>query len=121
MSKGTWYPLVVAVGLLSLSLLLALGLPETLPLADLQVSDDVSDAVSASNASASSESTAQRAKGASWVRNAKNSFAFVAQDRTVASLVCTFFISKIGRQSNNVLFQYVSKKYGWSLSQASIR
>ena len=120
MSNGTWHPLVVAVGLLLLTLILALGLPETLPLANLQVSDVVSDTVSHSNAPESPEQAAPRSKWASWVSNAKESFAFVLRDGTVAALVCTFFIAKVGRQASNVLFQYVSKKHGWSLSQASI-
>ena len=51
------------------------------------------------------------------MRETLATFDFATRDAVIASLVLTFLISKVGRQSNNILFQYVSKRYGWELSQ----
>lgn len=109
MAKDTWLPLLVAVGLQLLTVILSLGLPETLP-----VSDEPVDTDSAADTSSVDSNCGKRT---TLLKRAKRSFEFITRDKTVASLVFTFLISKVGRQSSNVLFQYVSKRYDWALSQ----
>ncbi|KAK3191539.1 hypothetical protein K4F52_002354 [Lecanicillium sp. MT-2017a] len=112
MAKDTWLPLLVAVGLQLLTVILSLGLPETLP-----VSDEPVDTDSAADTSSVDSNCGKRT---TLLKRAKRSFEFITRDKTVASLVFTFLISKVGRQSSNVLFQYVSKRYDWALSQATL-
>ncbi|KAF9771958.1 hypothetical protein IL306_010370 [Fusarium sp. DS 682] len=120
MHKNTWIPLLLAVAFQGLSVILALGLPETLPIADPkragEDADDISSvATSSEQAEASSKS---EGKWRSWFARSKDSFDFVIKDRTLSAFVFTFLISKVGRQAANMLFQYVSKRYGWTLAQA---
>ncbi|KAL5584498.1 hypothetical protein FOVSG1_013887 [Fusarium oxysporum f. sp. vasinfectum] len=97
MHKNTWIPLLLAVAFQGLSVIVALGLPETLPVVDPKRFGEDADGIS-------SESTS-------------SSFDFVIKDRALSALVFTFLISKVGRQAANMLFQYVSKRYGWTLAQ----
>ncbi|PMB70835.1 hypothetical protein BM221_003293 [Beauveria bassiana] len=119
MAKGTMHPLIVAVGLQLLALALALPLPETLSSTDPKTSDGICTASPVPGVPQSSDTCRPRQDLASWLPRIKESFAFVLRDTTVACLVYTFFISKLGRQANGVLFQYASKRYGWSIAQAS--
>ncbi|KGQ08312.1 hypothetical protein BBAD15_g6347 [Beauveria bassiana D1-5] len=119
MAKGTMHPLIVAVGLQLLALALALPLPETLASTDPKTSNDICTTSPVLGVPQSSAACRLRQNLASWLPRIKESFAFVLRDTTVACLVYTFFISKLGRQANSVLFQYASTRYGWSIAQAS--
>jgi hypothetical protein len=122
MYRDTWIPLLLAVVFQGFSAIIALGLPETLPVADFEPSNDVCNTCPV--ATSSQETDEQSMLDSTWVnwfRQTEKSFGFVTRDRAVSALVFTFLVSKVGRQANNVLFQYVSKRYGWTLSQASIR
>ncbi|KAI0433319.1 major facilitator superfamily domain-containing protein [Xylaria sp. FL1042] len=117
MKKDIWTPLLFAVGFQVLATIMTLFLPETLPVASSEIN------INSSNSSPTSSrcpSLYEPASKRSWLQKVKESFAFVTRDRTVAALVFTFLVSKVGRQSSNVLFQYVSKRYGWDLSQAGL-
>jgi hypothetical protein len=111
---------VAAVGFNALSVFMALFLPETLPISISEHPSDNSD--SSSIVSDSSERSEEPVKGKtllSRVRKSKELFGFVTNNAAVAALVLTFLISKVGRQATNILFQYASIKYHWSLSQVS--
>lgn len=122
MHRNTWTPLLLAVAFQGFSVILALGLPETLPIYDSEYSNNV---CSTSPVTLSSQGTSGQSKlDSKWAtrfRRTLRSFGFVTRDKSVAALVFTFLISKVGRRTDNVLFQYVSKRYGWTLSQASLR
>jgi hypothetical protein len=118
MQKGTWTPLLVAVGFQILAIVVALVLPETLPVAEI-TRDFSINPPTVSVAPPLSEPVLPGNRE-NWFQQIKESYAFVTRDAAVASLVFTFLISKVGRLANNILFQYVSKRYRWSLSQARI-
>ena len=114
MRRNIWIPLIGAVGFQGLSSLLTLALPETLPRQDGMASDHNS------NTDVSSDPDEEFPTKNSWktsMRETLATFDFATRDAVIASLVLTFLISKVGRQSSNILFQYVSKRYGWELSQ----
>jgi hypothetical protein len=121
MHKNTWIPLLLAVAFQGLSVILALGLPETLPVAETKRSrEDASDISSDYTISEQREIPSKSdGKLGSWLARNKDSFDFVLKDRVLSALVFTFLISKVGRQATNILFQYVSKRYGWTLAQVS--
>ncbi|KAJ5682954.1 hypothetical protein N7462_006119 [Penicillium macrosclerotiorum] len=50
----------------------------------------------------------------------KNSTRFIWRDRNIWLLVLCLFVTVMTRQTNNVLLQYVSKKFDWSIAQASL-
>ena len=114
MRRNIWIPLIGAVVFQGLSSLLTLALPETLPRQDGIASDHNS------NTDVSSDPDEEFPTKNSWktsMRETLATFDFATRDAVIASLVLTFLISKVGRQSSNILFQYVSKRYGWELSQ----
>lgn len=55
-----------------------------------------------------------------WLVQFKDSFAFATRKASVAALILIFLISELGLQSFDLLLQYVSKRYGWSLSEVRI-
>ncbi|SCV28780.1 uncharacterized protein FFB14_01998 [Fusarium fujikuroi] len=120
MNKNTWIPLLLAVAFQGLSVILALGLPETLPVVDSKRAGEDTNGIS-SDYTISEQAEIPSKNGSAWggwlTRN-KDSFDFVIKDRALSALVFTFLISKVGRQAANMLFQYVSKRYGWTLAQA---
>ncbi|KAF4957186.1 hypothetical protein FGADI_3251 [Fusarium gaditjirri] len=119
MHKNTWIPLLLAVAFQGLSVILALGLPETLPVVDVKrSSEDANDIFSDSTISEQTEIPSKTDSKWGWLSRNKDSFDFVMKDRALSALVFTFLISKVGRQATNILFQYVSKRYGWTLAQA---
>jgi hypothetical protein len=120
MSKNMWIPLLAAVVFQGLSTMMILIIPETLPMPISEQAGDVSNnSPIVTNASETDEEPIFDEKWKVWMWKTKESFGFATRDATVAALVFTFLISKVGRQSVNILLQYVSKRYGWSLSKAS--
>ncbi|KAI0805581.1 major facilitator superfamily domain-containing protein [Xylaria sp. FL0064] len=117
MKSDVWTPLLVAVGFQVLATIMTLFIPETLPVA---ISEIGAGSSNSSPISSRPPSLYEPASKSGWLRQVKDSFAFVTRDKTVVALVFTFLISKVGRQSSNILFQYVSKRYGWALSQAGL-
>lgn len=120
MNKNTWIPLLLAVAFQGLSVILALGLPETLPVVDSKRAGENTDDISSDYTISEQAEIPFKNGGAwgGWLTRNKDSFDFVIKDRALSALVFTFLISKVGRQAANMLFQYVSKRYGWTLAQA---
>lgn len=121
MNKNLWIPLLLAVAFQGISAVIASGLPETLPLADLEHSNGNEDSspVATTSPEIDKHSTLNF-HWMSWLRQVIQSFSFVTRHRAITALVFTFLISKVGRQATNILFQYVSKKYMWTVSEVSI-
>jgi hypothetical protein len=121
MHKNSWIPLLLAVAFQGLSVILALSLPETLPTVDLQRSgEDTNEIFSVATSFGQEALSKSDGRWVSWFTRNKHLFDFVIKDKVLSALVVTFLISKVGRQSTNILFQYVSKRYGWTLAQVSL-
>lgn len=114
MEMDVWIPLLVALGFQVIATVMTSLIPETLPVASPEITtDSLNDSTTGSGSSSLYKTTSNRIR----MQRVKDSFAFITRDRTVSALVFTFLISKFGRQSSTVLFQYVSKRYHWNLSQ----
>ncbi|KAH6648823.1 major facilitator superfamily domain-containing protein [Truncatella angustata] len=122
MAKSLWSPLLLALAFQAVAvLMMAVAVPETLPVPYAQDhSSETADSQSATSVRQIAGVGTLYEKWQEQVRKASDSFVFLTRDATVAALVFTFMISKVGRQASNILFQYVSKRYGWSLSQAGM-
>ncbi|KAJ5205015.1 uncharacterized protein N7498_005894 [Penicillium cinerascens] len=54
------------------------------------------------------------------IREFKESTRFIWRNRNVCLMIVTMFVSNISRQSSNMLLQYSSKKFNWSIARASL-
>ena len=134
MAKSPWIPLLLALLFVTLCFGMTLALPETLPIKiptpkNTAVVVDPTDHQSRlldhsiteqSEDSSSEDEVAGLKKWRHRVRETRQLFAFVTRDATIAALVLTFLISRVGRHSINLLLQYASKRYNWSLSKVSL-
>lgn len=119
MAKDVWIPLLLSLGISVFATLLAiLFVPETLPISTLEEDGPEMDSSSAEEPGGTmTQKQNFTEKCGHWIRGHINAFSFVTRHASIWSLVFTFLISKIGRQSSNVIYQYVSKRYDWSLAQ----
>lgn len=115
MAKSPWIPLFAAVAVLALSTVITMALPETLPVQESALEGIESD----------DDSTFEmRDKRKTWTDGFvrfKESFAFATCNATVMALILCLFVSQVGTQCIDLLLQYVSKRYGWSLSKVSFQ
>ena len=126
MAKSVWTPLllVLVFDLLGFAILLALPetLPHTMPIdiaANPLLADESSDDESEDRTPLEDDDSSPKKPTA--IDRFKKSFRFITRDTAVIALVITFLISKVGRQSINILLQYVSKRYHWTLSKVSFK
>lgn len=119
MTKDVWIPLLLSVGISVFATLLAiLFVPETLPISTLEEdSCETNSSLAQEPGGTITKKQKFTEKCRHWIRGHISAFSFVTRHASIWSLVFTFLISKIGRQSSNVIFQYVSKRYDWSLAQ----
>lgn len=115
MARSLWVPLIAGVAVLLLATMITATLPETLPLQqsaakDLELDNDSMFEVDS--------------KHDTWIDSLvrfKKSFAFATRNFTVVALLSGLVVSEVGRQSIELLLQYVSKRYAWSLSKVSLQ
>ena len=120
MERSPWVPMWLGLGLWLLAVTVACILPETLHMREQGLAPGLRhgspDSLSLKDDDAQgvfqrTKLTAQRfGKAAS----------FLVEDMRVFLLLCCFMIGMLTQESNNVLLQYVSKRYDWSLSQATL-
>jgi hypothetical protein len=105
----------------ALAFLITLVLPETLPVKEPDGACAISRVASSegSEDSAAEEENEKAETWKAWMHETGKAFGFVTRDASVSILLVTFLVSKLGRQSLNLLLQYVSKRYDWKLSQVS--
>lgn len=123
MSKSPWVPLLTALVLLALCTTMTLALPETLPIQESHGSIHTRHAAGTSELDEELIPGRNCEKDDRWralIHQTREYFAFATCDASVVALVSVFLVSKVGRQSLNLLLQYVSKRYDWSLSKASV-
>ncbi|KAF3020670.1 hypothetical protein E8E14_013045 [Neopestalotiopsis sp. 37M] len=121
MAIDLWIPLLLSVAIQGLgALLVVLTVPETLPISKVEDDIDEREDLSEDPSVAPDKQHNVARRWLEWILDHIASFSFVTQHAAIWSLVSTFLISKVGRQASNVLFQYASKRYGWSLGQAGL-
>ncbi|EPE26904.1 MFS general substrate transporter [Glarea lozoyensis ATCC 20868] len=124
MTKSVWIPLLAALGFELLGYAFIIPLPETLP---QKTPEDTAESSRSSEALVEEEeqrplleADESDPKKPSRLSDMKESFSFLTRDKAVAALVFTFLVSKVGRQSTNLIIQYVSKRYHWSIAKAGL-
>lgn len=113
MEKSVWIPLLGGLSCQVFAVLLSLLVPETRPPKTDEVFRD--DTGCGENGDENDSSDAYT--GSTIYARFQEIITFLMQDHNVALLVLTFFVASIGRRSLELLLQYVSKRYGWTLAQ----
>lgn len=125
MTKSIWFPLLTAVGFQCIGLAMTFALPETLPIVTpeqfSQFTNDTpagAESIPGEQEQGPAHASDQQSETKPW--SFFQQADFITRDVAVAALLSTFFVSKLGRQSLNLLVQYVSKRYHWAISKASL-
>src|SRR3954469_12393353 len=121
MTFGPMFPYLVSICLILVGSIPALFLPETLEDAKAKQSlqnnseqrDENGQSEQNVNKSALEELKRQ-------VREFKVSTRFIWSDTNVCLMILVFFVTVMTRQSTNLLLQYVSKKFDWSIARVCI-
>lgn len=120
MERSPWVPMWLGLGLWLLAVIVACILPETLHMREKALPPRLRhgspDSLSLKDDDA--QGIFQRTKLAA--RRFGRAASFLVEDMRVFILLCCFMIGMLTQESNNVLLQYVSKRYDWSLSQATL-
>ena len=120
MERSPWVPMWLALELWLLAVVVACVLPETIHMREQLLAPGLHhgspDSLSLKDDDA--HGLFQRTKLAAW-RFGKAA-SFLVEDMRVFILLCCFMIGMLTLESNNVLLQYVSKRFDWSLSQATL-
>ncbi|TDZ21047.1 Efflux pump ustT [Colletotrichum orbiculare MAFF 240422] len=109
MGLDVWLSIYVGLGCLVLSIVVSLMLPETLP--KKQTNGPSEDTQSLPWYDVARSELARLGQAVLWV---------VWREWRVLLLLFTFLLTTLGRFAQEILLQYVTKRYGWSWSQASL-
>ena len=120
MERSPWVPMWLGLGLWIIAVIVSCILPETLHMREKTLPPGLRhgspDSLSLKDDDA--QGLFHRAKLAA--RRFGKAASFLVKDLRVFILLCCFMIGMLTLESNNILLQYVSKRYDWSLSQATL-
>ncbi|PIB02974.1 hypothetical protein CB0940_11993 [Cercospora beticola] len=121
MSRNIWIPLLGGPLFQVVSVIMVLAIPESAP-ASVTKEHEMDDQDISNDLVAHGDGLGSfaRRRYKIWLREAKSSIGFVLHDKAVAAFIWTFLLFEVGLQSKQVLFQYASKRYGWTLAQAAL-
>jgi hypothetical protein len=129
MTYNPWIPMFVGWGFITLGVLPALSLPETLgafpsskPAEPVFNLDDLSvDGVEHSPSRfkwRNNETIVAQLR--SRIISSFQSFEFIFRDKQLLLLLCTFLVYKLSRGTAWFLVQYISKRYSWTIARANL-
>lgn len=115
------FPFVLGLIVIIVGFLPALILPETLPAAKAKRSAREDTASINSRDSAGSSGKHEVLRDLSrQLSEFKASTRFIWRDPSICLIIVIMFVSMMSRQSTNILLQYTSKKFDWSLARVSV-
>ncbi|KAI9826783.1 MAG: hypothetical protein M1819_007254 [Sarea resinae] len=127
MSRNIWAPLLLGAFIQALSILVPACMPETLHITAretghpsrqepaFQLADD-------DEMDGRFEETDSKTKAGDYgsrIEALKGATSFLFQDRKISVLVLSLVVVRVGKQAVELLLQYVSKRYDWSLAKAA--
>ncbi|CAI7649697.1 unnamed protein product [Penicillium viridicatum] len=121
MTFGPMVPYTLSIGIIILGSIPALFLPETLKHPkQKRVNQDASEQDSESEQSQPPRKQTVLQEVTRQAREFAQSTRFIWTDTNICLMVFVMFVTVMTRQSTNLLLQYVSKKFDWSISRASL-
>ncbi|KAL4929070.1 putative MFS transporter [Aspergillus undulatus] len=127
MTISPWLPYLLSMGTEIVGVLAALAIPETLP----KTLDEEEDSTTQSAADSDGVENVVDDNGNGQAGMFKTFFHpaatqmlhlrdFIWSDRNVLAISVAFFAANAGQQSLNLMLQYASKRFSWSMGEASI-
>jgi MFS family permease len=113
MEKGDWLPLLLALAIMGVGVIIGAFFPETLHLRDLSEPKDSHDQ------DVELEPISKHFSWTAQYHNFQSVVDFLMSDWTLATVVFTFLINRLGRQAMSLLIRYASKRYGWEIKDAA--
>ncbi|KAI1676176.1 MFS general substrate transporter [Pyrenophora tritici-repentis] len=113
MKYGDWLPLLLALAFQIVGLIVSLFIPETLHLRNLEGPKNIE------TQSIELQPATSLFSVRSQLRNFRAIVQFLSGDWTLAIVVFTFLVSRLGRQSIALLVRYASKRYSWEIKKAA--
>lgn len=118
MTFGPMVPYTLSIGIIILGSIPALFLPETLKHPkQTRVNQEASEQDSESEQSQPPRKQTVLQEVTRQVREFARSTRFIWTDTKICLMVFVMFVTMMTRQSTNLLLQYVSKKFDWSISR----
>lgn len=118
MTFGPMVPYILSIGIIILGSIPALFLPETLkhPKQN-RVNQEAPEQDSESEQSQPPRKRTVLQEVTRQVREFAQSTRFIWTDTNICLMIFVMFVTVMSRQSTNLLLQYVSKKFDWSISR----
>ncbi|KAJ4299665.1 hypothetical protein N0V90_004911 [Kalmusia sp. IMI 367209] len=113
MEKGEWLPLLLALAIQQVGVTIGVFFPETLHLRDLPEPRDTDDA--SIELQTKDEGHGFKAQ----LQHFKSALLFLKRDVTLALVIATFLVNRLGRQAMTLLIRYASKRYHWEIKKAA--
>ncbi|KAJ5581546.1 hypothetical protein N7535_000166 [Penicillium sp. DV-2018c] len=121
MKFGAMFPFVLSICIIIVGSIPTLFLPETLPSANSKRSSPESSEEDSGNEQAQPTSkTTILGELTQQARKLGQSTRFIWTDSNICLMVLVLFVTVMSRQCTNLLLQFVSKKFDWSISRASL-
>ncbi|KAL2829593.1 major facilitator superfamily domain-containing protein, partial [Aspergillus pseudoustus] len=117
MTKSPWLPYLLSLGCEFFGLTLFLFIPETLP----KNLHETHDSTSQSAADGAQDEDRQDGLFRTALRSALTQLLrireFIWNDKEVLAISAAFFAGNVGQQALQLLLQYASKRFGWSMAE----
>ncbi|KAJ5245554.1 hypothetical protein N7489_005650 [Penicillium chrysogenum] len=121
MTFGPMFPFILSICIIIVGSIPSFFLPETLRNAKgKQVSLETPEQDSGSEQSQPPKKQAVLQELSRQIREFAQSTRFIWADSNICLMVFVMFVTVMSRQCTNLLLQYVSKKFNWSISRASL-
>lgn len=117
MTFGPMFPFILSICIIIVGSIPSFFLPETLRSTKMQVSRETPEQDSGSKQSQPPRKQAVLQELTGQVREFARSTRFIWADSNICLMVFVMFVTVMSRQCTNLLLQYVSKKFDWSISR----
>jgi hypothetical protein len=115
MTFGPMYPYILSIGIVIVGSLLALFLPETLEDAKAKQVNQAEPQTEPENLHSGKRTMLQELTR--QVHEFASSTRFIWSDLNICMVIVVLFVTVMSRQCTNILLQYVSTKFDWSISR----
>jgi hypothetical protein len=119
MEHGDWLPLLLALAIQQVGVFIGILFPETLHLRDMPEPADGDMQQGQMELRSMDKTQSTKFRWRDQIGHFRDALTFLRRDATVALVILTFFVNRIGRQALSMLIRYASKRYHWKIQKAA--